>query len=159
MGERVRKMLVRASWKRSQYRRMKQADVVLSFVLADVSGSELREKAIKKCRDMSRDMEDIMFSVGGLDMLLPTLQISRDRPDIRDLDAVKILIQKDSPNTLLSKEQEDNKGVVDLLQEYLALFRCARGVGEKGGGRGTTEDQNIVDALMVAINGKSFSGK
>ena len=104
-------------------------------------------------------MEDILFSVGGPDRLLTTLRIFRDRPAIRELDVVKHLIQKDSPDMLLSKEEQINKGIVDSLREFIAQFRRDRGVGKKGGGRRTTEDQNIFDALMAAISGKSLSGK
>ena len=109
---------------------MKQVDAALASILSKVSDSEMTQKAMQNCRDVSQDMEDILFSIGGPDRLLTTLRIFRDRPAIRELDVVKQLIQKDSPDTLISKEEEINKGVVDSLQEFLALFRCDRVLGK-----------------------------
>ena len=68
------------------------------------------------------------------------------------------MIQKDSPEKSLSKEEQINKGVVDSLREFLALFCQDRGVRDKGSGRRTAKDQNMYDALMATINGNSFYG-
>ena len=122
IGERVREMLIRANQRRMKYWYMKQANVVLLSILVEVYGNELTRKVTQNHQDAAREMENILFSVGGADRLLTTLRIFCARPAIRELDAVKRMVQKDSPKQLLSKEEQLNIGVVDSLQDFFAFF-------------------------------------
>ena len=78
---------------------------------------------LRSCRNAAREMEELLFSVGGAERIVCILRIFRDRPVIKELGHVREAMQ--SPESLLkeksymvSKEEKMNKVILDSLSFF-----------------------------------------
>ncbi len=53
----------------------------------------LNHSVVTKCRKAAQQMEDLLFSVGGAERIVTTLQIFKDRPVVRELIHVREAMQ------------------------------------------------------------------
>ena len=100
-------------------------------------------------------MEDVLFSTGEVDRLLLTLKYFRERPAMREVEAVKELstagVPGNSNKTYYTKAEKMMRIVTDNIKGFMQFFSRPRDEKDKGGGRRLNEDQNACDSAMTSM--------
>ena len=100
-------------------------------------------------------MEDVLFSTGGADRLLLTLKYFRERPAMREVEAVKELstagVPDDSNKIYYTKAEKMMRIVTNNIKGFIQFFSRPKGENDKGGGRRLNEDQNAYDSAMTSM--------
>ena len=156
LGRVMREAVIHSSLLRGKYRTKDKANEALSAAITKCSEGSVNEYGLRGCRDAARNMEDVLFGVGGAERLVATLRYFKDRPAIRELSHARHMLTAEEKGNSLSKfyftkEEQLSALVIDGVRDFLGMFRRTRGFGEKGGGRRKLEDQNAYDAVVSAL--------
>ena len=145
VGEELREKLIISSRKRIQYRSTKQANEFLSGLSVDTDEGQHTSMVMDACQRAARRMEDLLFTNGGAERLLLTLKFFHNRPAIREVGALKELLNNDTSTNYYTKEEKLNSAIAKSLKDFLRFFWIKKG-------RRSNEDQNAYDVVMVALN-------
>ena len=97
-------------------------------------------------------MKDILFSVGGAERVVKTLQYFKDRAAVEELTRVRNAMKASGASeNYLSKEEILSAIVMASVKDFLGLFTRKRGDVDKGVGRRKSEDQNAYDAVISSL--------
>ena len=133
-------------------RRITKANQELVAAIEESGEGDLNLKRYRNCEDAARKMEDILFSVGGAERVVKTLQYFKDRTAVEELTRARsAMAATDATKNYLSKDEKLSAIVMDSLKEFLGMFARKRGEADKGGGRRNVEDQNAYDAVMASL--------
>ena len=153
VGKSVQEHLFKSHYYRAKQNASDKATEEIEAAISSTSEGKLNEHIMKRCREASRKMEDLLFSVGGVERIVTTLRYFRRRKTVHELDKAMDIIDGDVLNKNRSKEGKVNGMVMDGLRDFLGMFSSST----KGGGRRSLEDQNVFDAIMAAINTKELT--
>lgn len=151
VGKRVRDRLIKSHYYRNKQHSLDKATAEMEEFIGSSSRGELNKHVMRSCREASQKMEDLLFSVGGAERIVATLQYFRDRQSVQELDKAMEVIDGDASNKNRSKEGKLQGMVMDGLKNFLGMFNSG------GRGKRSIEDQNIYDAIMAAINTKELT--
>ena len=154
VGKSVQNRLIKSHYYRVKQNALNKATEEIEAAISSTSEGVLNDNVMRSCREASSKMEDLLFSVGGIERIVTTLRYFRGRGTVQELDKAMGIIDGNVANKNRSKEGKLNVMVMSGLREFLGMFRST---SSKGGGRRTLEDQNVFDAIMAAINTKELT--
>ena len=155
LGERLRAELSAAGHLRRRYRYSGKAEEMARAALDGAMEENLPKLYVRDCRDAARQMEEVLFGVGGTERMMKTLAIFNDRAAVSEATASGRAAASEATATSggdqngRSSVDRLNSVIVRNLKSFLAMF--------KGPGRRTNENQNAVDAVMTAVSGGGVS--
>ena len=153
----MRKRLLKSHHLRNRKHSSMATNKEMKTAVAQSSEGELNTHPIRSCREASQKMGDLLFSVGGAEIIVKTLIYFRDRKAVLEVGRVEDNMNVDKPNKKKSKERRLNSVLTNGLKNFLGMFHRPRVDGDNGGGHQTLEDQNVYDAIMAAINTKELT--
>ncbi len=134
---------------------MKKANEVLLAAIKETSEGQLNANHTRRCQDAARKMEDILFSAGGAERVVKTLQYFKDRAAVHEAGRVRDAMAADDTtgvsDNYLSKEEKLSAIVMGSLKDFVSMFTRQRGERDKGGGRRKMEDQNAYNTVMASL--------
>ena len=156
IGQVMREALIRSSLLRSKYHTAEKADERIRRAVRVATEGDLNNNSLRRCREAAQKMDEILFSVGGAERLVATLRYFKEQPAVRELVRAKEILMSEGAtpaksDRYLSKDENLSALIVDGLKGFVGMFHRKRGDGDKGGGRRSTEDQNVYDAVMAAL--------
>ena len=79
-------------------------------------------KVMDACQQAARQMEYLLFTNGGAERLLLTLQYFRDRPLICEVGVLKVFSNKGFSTDYHTKEENMNDIIVKSLKYFLTMI-------------------------------------
>ena len=133
-------------------RRLTKANEEMLAAIKESSERDLTSKRHRSCEDAAGKMEDVLFSVGGAERVVKTLQYFKDRAAVEELTRVRSAMEaSDASENYLSKEERLSAIVMASVKDFLGMFTRKQGDVDKRGGRRKPEDQNAYDAVMSSL--------
>ena len=132
----------------------KKANAEIEAAVSETSIGASNKHSMSSCREASSKMEDLLFSVGGVERIVATLRYFRGQRTVKELDKALDTIDRKIASTNRSKEGQLHSMVMERLRNLLGMFGSSRG---RGSGRRSLENQNVFDAIMTAINIKELT--
>jgi len=109
------------------------ATAEIEGVMKDTNEGVLNRQTMQSCRYAAHKMEDLLFSVGGAERIVVTLQYFRGRRTVRELDNVIVMVDGKTSNNNNSNEGRLHLLLMDGLKNILGMFT------DKSGGRRSLE--------------------
>ena len=153
---RVLKKLLIYSRSQCLNRRITKANQEMTAAIKESGEGGLNLRRYLCCEDAARKMEVLLFSVGGAERVVKTLQYFKDRTAVEELTlASRAMVVAGDTDTekYLSKDKKLSAIVMDNLK---GMFSSKRGETDKGGGQRNLEDQNAYDAVMASLISKEL---
>ena len=103
--------------------RLTKANEEMLAAIQESSERDLTSKRHRSCEDSARKMEDILFSVGGAERFVKTLQYFKDGAAVEELIRVRSAIEASGASeNYLSKEEILSAIVMASVKDYLGMF-------------------------------------
>ena len=153
IGAVFRGSLIESSRLRRGRNANKKADTQLEAAIEKASEGALPNSALRQCREAAKKMEDLLFSTGGAERVVATLNIFKDRAAVSELMEAGSKMNDDDKMLFSSKRDRLDSIVVDRLRGFLAMLKG------KGKGRRKVEDQNAYSAVIAAVSGGEITSE
>lgn len=104
-------------------RRLTKANEEMLAAIKESSERDLTSKRHRSCEDAARKMEDVLFSVGGAERVVKTLQYFKDRAAVEELTRVRSAMEASGVSeNYLSKEERLSAIVMASVKDFLGIF-------------------------------------
>ena len=131
IGMRVKQRLVKSQQYHKQQHTSDRANTEIKSMVSETTDGVLNKYALRSCREAARKMEDLLFTVGGAERIVATLQYFKYRQSVQELDIAMNLIDGDNSNRNRSKEGKINVRVFEGLRDCFSMFKTVQS-GEGG---------------------------
>lgn len=123
----------------------KKADVQLQAAIDESMEGAIPDSALQQCRVATKKMEDLLFSSGGAERVIATLNLFKERPAVTEALQAGGKMQEDGNTLFSSREDRFNLMLVERIKDFLAML--------KGKGWRKKHDQNAYNVIMASATG------
>ena len=135
IGEEVKKKLLESHQLQDRKSSITAANKEITAAVEQSKECGLNHHAIRRCKEASQQIEDLLFSAGEAERIVTTLRYFRDRNAVQELEKVRNAIDASTFNATQTKQVRLQSVLMDGLRTFLAIFHRPHEENDKGGGR------------------------